>query len=64
MASLHQLTLIEEVQIASCRNVLVNFICHQLEFQQPRNDYKEFLELFLIFISWGDTCSWHSLSSS
>ena len=39
-----------EVQIASCRNDLFNFICHQLEFQQPHNDYKEFLELSLIYL--------------
>ena len=39
-----------EVQIASCRNDLVNFICYHLEFQQPRNDYKEFLELSFIYL--------------
>ena len=39
-----------EVQIASCCNSIVNFICHQLEFQLPRNDYKEFLELSLTYL--------------
>ena len=39
-----------EVQIASCRNDLVDFICHQLEFPQPLNDYKEFWELSLTYL--------------
>ena len=39
-----------EVQVALCRNDLVNFICHQLEIQQPRYDYKKFLELSLIYL--------------
>ena len=48
-----------EAQVAPYRSDLVDFIHKQLQFQQPRNDYKEFLELSLVYLGETPTSGIH-----
>ena len=39
-----------EILVSGCRDNVVNFASQQLQSQQPRDDYREFLELSIIYL--------------